>query len=66
MRRGTARKTTFSMRTFFAILATIAVLSLSACGQTGTLYLPDQPQPKANPDSEFDVQPAKSQPVRQP
>ncbi len=54
------------MRTIFAILATIAAFSLTACGQTGALHLPDQPQPKADPDSEFDVQPAKSPSSRKP
>lgn len=54
------------MRTFFAILATIATISLSACGQTGPLHLPDQAQPKADPDSEFDAQPAQQQPSRKP
>ena len=64
--RGPARKTTLSMRTFFAILATIASIGLSACGQTGPLHLPDQVQPKADPDAEFDAQPAKQRPSRQP
>ena len=54
------------MRTFFAILATIAALGLAACGQTGALHLPDQAQPKNDPDQEFDVQPANSQPYRKP
>ncbi len=66
MRRGPARETTFSMRTFFAILATIAAFGLTACGQTGPLHLPDQPQPKASQDSEFDVQPAQSSSSRKP
>ncbi len=54
------------MRTLFAILATIAAISLAACGQTGALHLPDQAQPKNDPDGEFDVQPAKTQPYRKP
>ncbi len=54
------------MRTFFAILAMIAAFGLTACGQTGPLHLPDQPQPKASQDSEFDVQPAQSSSSRKP
>ena len=37
-----------------------------ACGQSGPLHLPDQAQPKAERDSEFDVQPAMSHPTRKP
>ena len=54
------------MRLIFAILATIAAISLHGCGQTGPLHLPDQVQPKADPDEEFDVQPAKQRSSRQP
>jgi predicted small lipoprotein YifL len=54
------------MRLLLAILATIAAVSLCGCGQTGPLHLPDQIQPKADPDNEFDVQPAKQRSSRQP
>lgn len=66
MRREPASPTTYFMRLFLAILATFAAVSLCGCGQTGPLHLPDQVQPKADPDNEFDVQPAKQRSSRQP
>lgn len=48
------------------ILAAIALSGLSACGQTGPLYLPDRPAPSTKTDTEFDAQPAKPDPIRKP
>jgi predicted small lipoprotein YifL len=56
------------MLRFGIILAAIALSGLSACGQTGPLYLPDRPAPstKTDTDTEFDAQPAKLDPTRKP
>jgi predicted small lipoprotein YifL len=56
------------MLRFGIILAAIALSGLSACGQTGPLYLPDRPAPstKTDTDTEFDAQPAKPDPTRKP
>jgi len=54
------------MLRFGIILAAIALFGLSACGQTGPLYLPDRPAPSTKTDSEFDAQPAKPDTTRQP
>ena len=48
------------------ILAAIALSGLSACGQTGPLYLPDRPAPSTKTDTEFDAQPAKPDLIRKP
>jgi len=48
------------------ILAAIALSGLSACGQTGPLYLPDRPAPSTKTDKEFDAQPATPDTTRQP
>ncbi|MFM7485246.1 MAG: LPS translocon maturation chaperone LptM [Burkholderiaceae bacterium] len=43
------------------ILSMILLIGLSACGQTGPLYLPDRPAPpSSSANSEFDAQPANS------
>jgi len=54
------------MLRFGIILAAIALFGLSACGQTGPLYLPDRPTPSTKTDTEFDAQPAKPDTTRQP
>jgi predicted small lipoprotein YifL len=56
----------FIMHRLGIILAAISVFGLSACGQYGPLYLPDRPAPSTKTDTEFDAQPAKSDPSRQP
>lgn len=54
------------MQKSVVILAAIAAIVVAGCGQTGALYLPDRPPPKGATDSEFDVQPARQSPPRQP
>jgi predicted small lipoprotein YifL len=54
------------MLRFGIILAAIALSGLSACGQTGQLYLPDRPAPTTKTDAEFDAQPAKPDPIPKP
>ncbi len=71
----------FSLRKFGLIVAAIALASLAGCGQYGPLYLPDQPQPRAQApssakakdgsqdsaqDSEFNAQPPALDKSRQP
>jgi hypothetical protein len=54
------------MLRFGIILAAITLSGLSACGQTGPLYLPDRPAPSTKTDADFDAQPAKPDPTRKP
>jgi len=38
-----------------ALLVAVAFASLGGCGQTGPLYMPDEPPPETQPDTPADT-----------